>query len=93
MPGVLVMSGSDLHLSGLTLGEIRTGIDRLRRRDPSQAEVFAHWLTELRKRFTERILAIDMRVADEWGRVKLSEAVVRSTAWSQPPPASTTSRS
>jgi toxin FitB len=58
----------DLHLSVMTLGEIRIGIDRLRDRDPDQAEVFVRWLGELRGRFVDRILPIDVRVADEWGR-------------------------
>jgi toxin FitB len=61
----------------MTLGEIRTGIDRLRRRDTAQADVFARWLAELRQRFADRILPIDARVADEWGR--LNATATRST--------------
>src|SRR5581483_10315033 len=38
------VSDVELHLSVLTLGEIRTGIDRLRDRDRAQADVFATWL-------------------------------------------------
>lgn len=60
---------AQLHLSVLTLGEIRTGIHRLRNRDAAQAEVFARWLGELRTRFDGRILAVDARVADQWGRL------------------------
>jgi predicted nucleic acid-binding protein len=67
----------NLHLSVLTLGEIRTGIDRLRDQDPPQADVFARWLSELRTRFAERILSVDIRVADEWGR--LNAIASRST--------------
>jgi len=59
---------TDLHLSVMTLGEIRTGIDRLRERDRAQADVFARWLSDLRERFADRILPIDPRVADQWGR-------------------------
>lgn len=60
---------TDLHLSVMTLGEIRTGIDRLRDHDDAQADVFARWLGELRTRFAGRILPIDARVADHWGRL------------------------
>ncbi|MFZ2051091.1 MAG: type II toxin-antitoxin system VapC family toxin [Solirubrobacteraceae bacterium] len=67
----------DLHLSVLTLGEIRMGIDRLRNRDAAQADVFARWLSELSTRFADRILAVDVRVADEWGR--LNAVAPRST--------------
>lgn len=59
----------DLHLSVLTLGEVRKGIERLRRRDLGQAEVFATWLADLEGRFGDRILEVDARVADEWGRL------------------------
>jgi toxin FitB len=52
--------------SVMTLGEIRTGIDRLRSRDPDHANLFGRWLTELRTRFADRILPVDARVADRW---------------------------
>ena len=34
----------DLHLSVLTLGEVRRGVERLRRWDPEQAGVYEAWL-------------------------------------------------
>ncbi len=67
----------DLHLSVLTLGEIRKGIERLRDRDPAQAEVFASWLGELNTLFADRIVPVDARVAEEWGR--LNAAATRNT--------------
>ncbi len=67
----------DLHLSVLTLGEIRKGIELLRGRDPAQAEVFASWLGELHTRFADRIVPVDARVAEEWGR--LNAATPRNT--------------
>ena len=63
------VDGAELYLSVLTLGEIRTGIDRLQGRDPIQADVFTRWLEELRTRFAGRILAVDSRIADRWGRL------------------------
>lgn len=55
-----------LHLSVLTLGEIRRGVAALlqtRRRAALEA-----WLeTDLSTRFHGRILAIDSTVADRWG--------------------------
>lgn len=53
----------------MTLGEIRKGIEQLRTRDPKQAEVFADWLGEMHKRFADRIVAVDARIAEEWGRL------------------------
>lgn len=63
------VSDRDLHLSVLTLGEIRKGIERLRDRDVPQAQTFATWLTELEHRFAQRILPVDTPVAQEWGRL------------------------
>jgi toxin FitB len=57
-----------LHLSVLTLGEIRRGIASLpqaRRRAELES-----WLNKgLRGRFAGRILPLDAEVADRWGRV------------------------
>lgn len=63
------VSDGDLHLSVLTLGEIRKGIERLRVRDVSQAQTFATWLSDLERRFAQRILPVDAQIAQEWGRL------------------------
>ena len=67
----------DLHLSVLTLGEIRKGIEVLRHRDGAQAAVFAGWLADLHQRFASRILPVDTHVAQEWGR--LNAKLARNT--------------
>lgn len=57
-----------LYLSVLTLGELRKGIDAL----PESPRKLAllDWLeTELPMFFAGRILAIDSKVADRWGRL------------------------
>jgi predicted nucleic acid-binding protein len=78
--------GEDLYLSVLTVGEIRKGIERLRSRDPQQAEVFATWLGELHEHFADRILQVDADVADDWGRLnaraerKTVDSLIAATA-------------
>jgi toxin FitB len=67
----------DLHLGVMTLGEIRKGTELLRGRDPRQADVFAGWLDELHRLFADRIMPIDARIAEEWGR--LSATTPRNT--------------
>jgi predicted nucleic acid-binding protein len=74
------MADRELYLSVLTLGEIRKGIERLRGRDPGQAEVFSVWLSELRGRFSERILTIEAEVAEAWGRLNAPAERTRPTA-------------
>ncbi len=59
----------ELFLSVLVLGEVRQGIERLRRRDSTQAAVFERWLEGLRRYYRERILPIDEAVVDVWGRI------------------------
>jgi len=57
-----------LHLSVLTLGEIRKGITLLR--DSSRRVALEAWLnSDLALRFAGRILPIDQSVADRWGRL------------------------
>jgi toxin FitB len=56
-----------LYLSVLVVGEIRQGIDRLNRRDPTQAAVFATWLAALKRSYADRVLDIDREIAETWG--------------------------
>jgi predicted nucleic acid-binding protein len=64
-----------LFLSVIVVGEIRAGIDRLRPRDSAQADVFEAWLSELLTSFADRILPIDTRVAEAWGRLTAGRAL------------------
>ncbi len=78
-PGVrawlTTVKGVDLYLSTLVVGEIRQGIERLRRRDPSQAKVFEAWLTQLRRDYADRILPVNAEVAEAWGRLNVPDPV------------------
>lgn len=59
---------STLYLSVLTLGELRKGIDTLP--ETPRKLALLDWLeAELPIFFTGRILAVDARVADRWGRL------------------------
>ena len=62
-------ASAELFLSVLTLGEIRLGIERLRRRDRPQAEALEQWLTGLRTSYRENIIGLDAATAEEWGRI------------------------
>lgn len=60
---------ADLYLSVLTIGEIRLGVERLRRRDRAQADLIAEWLDGLRVSYDDHIVDIDAGIAEEWGRL------------------------
>lgn len=57
----------DLHLSVLVLGEIRRGVENLRRRDPKRATRYENWLEQLLSVFHDRVLPVDVAVAQIWG--------------------------
>lgn len=64
---------SDLYLSVLVVGEIRQGVERLRRRDPGQAAVHESWLVALQRRYRDRIVPISSEIAEEWGRLNVPD--------------------
>ena len=62
-----------LYLSVLSLGEIRKSIEGVA--DPAFRQTLADWLeVELRNWFVGRLLGIDEKVADRWGRVQAAAA-------------------
>jgi toxin FitB len=65
--------GDELFLSVLVLGEIRHGIERLRRRDPRQAGVYEAWLATLSRDYADRIVPVTADVAKEWGRLNVPD--------------------
>lgn len=58
----------EIYLSVLVIGELRRGIERIRGRDAAQAQSLERWLTRLTRQHADRILPVDRRVADQWGR-------------------------
>ena len=66
-----------LYLSVLTLGEIRKGITSLR--EGGRRVSLEAWLDrDLVLRFSDRILSLDLAVADRWGRIAGSTSAKRS---------------
>jgi predicted nucleic acid-binding protein len=63
------VADDEIHLSVLVVGELRRGIERIRRRDARQAVALERWLGRVVREHAPRILAVDGRVAEEWGRL------------------------
>lgn len=57
----------ELFLSVLVIGEIRLGIERLRRRDLPQALRLEQRLLLLQSKMTGRILPVTEAIANRWG--------------------------
>lgn len=59
----------NLFISVLTLGEIRKGVEKIS--DIKRREFIRLWLeNDLPMYFAERILPVDINVADQWGRLQ-----------------------
>jgi toxin FitB len=61
-----------LYLSVVTVGELRTGVERLRHRgDIKQADLLERWLRQVTQSFADAILAFDEETAHVWGRLRV----------------------
>jgi predicted nucleic acid-binding protein len=67
------VAGHELFLSVLVIGEIRQGIERMRRRDAKQAGKYESWLATLLRDYADRIVPVDAEVAQEWGRLNVPD--------------------
>jgi toxin FitB len=62
-----------IFLSVLTIGEIRRGIEGLRRRDLPAARALDSWVHRLITEHHARVLPIDLPVVEEWGRLSVPD--------------------
>ena len=59
--------GDAMYLSVLTAGELRRGVERVRRRDAEGAMALQRWLANPLETYADRMLPVDLDVADTWG--------------------------
>ncbi len=69
------LADEDLWLSVLVVGEIRRGIETVKRRDPRKAGSLEGWLARLARDHADRILPVDRAVAEEWGRLSAVRSI------------------
>ena len=60
---------ADLYLSVVVTGEVRRVIELARFRDRQRAVALERWLHEVERGFGDRVLPVDARVADAWGKI------------------------
>lgn len=64
------VTAKDRHcLSVLSFGEIRKGIETLRRRAPDQCPAFERWLERLGHDYGQDVLPLSAAVIDRWGHL------------------------
>lgn len=62
-----------VYLSVLVVGEIRQGVERIRRRDVTQAEALDAWLRRIVDDHADRVLPITSTIAETWGRLNVPD--------------------
>jgi toxin FitB len=62
-----------IFMSVLTIGEIRKGVENLRRRDDRTARVLDEWLSWLISHHWNRILPVELDIVEEWGRLSVPD--------------------
>jgi toxin FitB len=67
------LADEEIFLSALTLGEIRRGIESIRRRDAGSAAALESWLGRVADQHRDRILPVDRSIAEEWGRMNVPD--------------------
>jgi len=65
----------ELFTSVLVLGEVRRGVESIRRRDAIAAEALDQWQRRLVETFGDRVLPVDARIADRWGALNVPDPV------------------
>lgn len=64
---------AQLFLSVLTLGEIRLGVERARRKDPAKAATLENWLVRLQSVYAAQIVPVDAMIADVWAQLSVPD--------------------
>jgi predicted nucleic acid-binding protein len=69
------VSEEDIFISVLTIGEIRKGIESIRRRDGRSASTLEAWLSRVINHHRDRILPVELDIVEEWGRLNVPDPV------------------
>jgi predicted nucleic acid-binding protein len=67
------VADEEIFLSVLTVGEIRRGIEQIRRRDPAAGIALDRWLDRVVDMHRDRLVPVDRLVAEEWGRMNVPD--------------------
>lgn len=66
---------NSIFLSVLVIGEIRRGVELLRRRDQTAAGQLDAWLHRIKAQFSRRILGVDTDICELWGGLGLQQPI------------------
>ena len=83
-----MVTSAEIFISALTIGEIRLGIEQLRRKDAAQADLLEQWLRGLHAGYGDHIIDVDAAAAEEWAGSACPTPFRSSTGCSPPQPRS-----
>jgi toxin FitB len=63
----------ELWLSVLVIGELRRGVESIRRRDPAAGQLIGTWLDSVTTDYADRILPVTQVVAERWGALSVPD--------------------
>jgi len=66
---------AQLWLSVLVIGELRRGVELLRRRDAQTGEVLNGWLDSVTNDYSDRILPVTIEVCERWAMLSVPDPV------------------
>jgi len=69
------VDADDLYVSALVVGELRRGIELLRRRGARAATALDRWLNELERSYGDRILPVTLEICRLWGTMSVERPV------------------
>ena len=69
------LPADELWTSSLVVGELRRGVELLRRRDADRAERLDAWLGDLVAHYADRILPVSTGTAELWGHLNVPDPV------------------
>jgi predicted nucleic acid-binding protein len=69
------LEDDEIFLSVIVIGEIRRGIELVRRRDARGASSLDRWLRGVVAAHEDRILPVTSRIADVWGRLNVPDPI------------------
>jgi len=64
---------NNIRISVLVIGQIRCGVESVRRRDPSAGDRLDSWFDTLLHDFRDQLVPVSTEIADLWGRLILPD--------------------
>jgi predicted nucleic acid-binding protein len=69
------INDSEIYLSVLVIGELRCGVELIKRRDFNAAFHLEVWLKKIIQKYSDRIFPITQEIAETWGKMNVPDPI------------------